>query len=331
MSSYTNVTGVPLSVAVYLATDTYDYDPQAISATSLIKPLRQLILTPRVPAEQRAVDVLQVVKSRTGHAIHDSIERAWKENYRNALKHLGYPQAVIDRVEINPDPDNLKPESIPVYLEQRVHRIIEGVKVSGKYDFVAEGRVEDFKTTTTFTWIKGTKDDDYQLQGSIYRWLNPKIITQDHMAIQFLFTDWMPGRAAADPKYPNRPTETRLIPLLSLPETENYIRNRLADFRKYKDAPESELPLCTDKDLWRSDPYFKYYKNPEKRSRSTKNFNDHDDPEQNKRDAYARKAADGNVGVVVEVPGQVIACRYCSAFAVCTQKDALVREGSLIL
>ena len=326
MSAYTNATGVPLSIAVYLATDNYDYDPNCISASTLIKPVRQTILAARVPANQRQVDVLSLVKSKTGSAIHDSIEQSWLKHYKLAMLKLGYPQEVIERIHINPSTEDLKEDTIPVYMEQRAYRQVGDVTVSGKFDFVAEGRVEDFKTTSTFTYIKDTKDEDYQLQGSIYRWLNPTIITEDHMAIQFIFTDWMPGKAAADPMYPKRCTEQRLIPLLSLDDTEAFIVGRLDQIKTKWHAPDEELPLCTDAELWRKDPEFKYYKNPDpaKRSRSTKNFD-------TAAEAYQRRAEDGNVGVVIEVPGQVIACKYCRAFPVCKQKDALIANGSLIL
>lgn len=325
MLAYTNGTGVPLSVAVFLATDHYDHDPSAISATTLLRPIRQTILGSRVPEDLAQVDILSLVKSRMGTAIHDGIERAWKQNYVRAMKSLGYPDHVIERVVVNPEPGTELPEdAIPVYMENREYRTLNGVTISGKYDFVAEGRLEDFKSTTTYTWINSNKDEDYCLQGSIYRWLNPKIITQDHMAIQFIFTDWMPGRAMQDPNYPNRPIEPRLIPLMSLDKTEEYIAGRLEDLQRYRDVAEEELPLCSDKDLWRKDPTFKYYKNPEKRQRSTKNFD-------NAADAYDRLAQDGNVGVVVEVPGQVTACHYCKAFPICSQKDSLIANGSLQL
>lgn len=321
MPQYTNLTNVPLSVAVFLATDHYDHDPTAISATALLKPIRQVVLAPRVPEAQAPTDITQLVKSRLGTAIHDGIEKAWVGHYERAMRALGYPQEIINRVVINPDPDNLPEDAIPVYMEQRAYREIDGRRVSGKYDFVAEGRIEDFKSTSTFTWTKGKKDKDYQLQGSIYRWLNPKIVTEAHMAIQFFFMDWMAGRAA-EPNYPSRQVEQKLIPLLPLDETEEFIRDRLRLFDRYKNADQSDIPLCTDDELWRSEPQFKYYKNPEKLTRSTKNFD-------NAAEAYQRKATDGNVGVVVEIPGQVKACNYCAAFPVCTQKDQLIADGSL--
>lgn len=325
MPTYTNGTGVSLPVAVFLATDDYDYEPDTISATSLIKPIRQLVLASRVPMEERAVDILSLFKARMGSALHTAIENAWLKNHRGAMKALGYPDKVIERVVINPDRDKpLPPDALPVYMELRSYREIKGYKVSGKFDFAAEGRVQDFKSTSTFTWVNGTKDEDYQLQGSIYRWLNTDILTDDYMAIQFLFTDWMPGKAMNEAAYPNRPVEEKLIPLLSLDDTEQFISQKLAQYEQYKNAPEEEIPLCSDKELWRKPPAYKYYKNPQKMTRSTKNYTNRDE-------AYTRLAQDGGVGTVIEVPGQVTACKYCAAFPVCSQKDGLIADGSLQL
>ena len=98
MQTYTNETGVPLSVAVYLATDLYDYVPGVISATSLLKSVRQQVLTPRVPKSLKKTEITGVVKSRLGTSIHDGLEKAWSEGrYISAMASLGYPQAVIDR------------------------------------------------------------------------------------------------------------------------------------------------------------------------------------------------------------------------------------------
>lgn len=323
---YTNVSNVPLSMAVFLATDGYDYvdDPHYISATSLIKPLRQLILASRVKDDDVAVDITNMVASRMGAAIHDSIERAWKTNYKNALQILGYPNKVIEKVRINPEREELTDDIIPIYLEQRSLRKIGKWTIGGKFDFVGDGRVEDFKSTSTYTAINKSKDADYILQGSIYRWLNPEIITRDEMAIQFIFTDWSAAKAKSDANYPQSRVQQRVLKLKSIAETEAFIARKLRLIEQYWDAPEKDIPLCSDDDLWRSEPIFKYYKNPAKTARSTKNFED-------KQDAYQRLAEDGHVGIVIEQPGQVTACKYCPGFSLCSQKDQLVAAGDLLL
>lgn len=323
MRKYLNGADVPLSVAVFLATDSYDYEEDTVSATALIKPVRQLVLAARVPENLALVDIAGLFKSRMGTALHDGIEGAWLNNYKQAMKDLGYPNGLIKKVRVNPDPDTVEEDDIAVYLEIRSYREIHGKKVSGKFDFVAQGRVEDFKSTSVFMYTKGTKDEDFRLQGSIYRWLNPKIITEDEIAINYLLTDFMPARAANDPNYPKSPAPQRRIPLMPLEETEAFISNKLKLVEKYKDADEADIPLCSDKDLWRSDTVWKYYAK-EDAKRATKDF------KTDRAAAYTHLTQKGK-GIVKEIPGEVAACKYCKAFPVCTQKDALIADGSLKL
>lgn len=323
---FANVSEVPLALAVFLASDYYDHndDPNTISATTLLKPLRQIILPNRVPPGDGLVNLADMMASRMGSAIHDAIEKAWLTNHTVAMQSLGYPQRVIDRVLVNPEPQDITQDCFPVYLEQRLTRRVGKWTVTGKFDFIGEGRVQDFKSTSTYTYMKQTNADKYTQQGSIYRWLDPQLITQDQMDIHYIFTDWKPAMAKSDSNYPQRRFYKQTFPLLSLSETEAFIRRKLDLIDQYWDAPEDDIPHCTDEELWRSEPVFKYYKNPTKTARSTKNFD-------NKQDAYFRLAEDGGKGLIKEVPGQVTACKYCPAFAVCSQKDQLVAAGDLFL
>lgn len=328
--TYTNMTGVPLSMAVYLATDHYDHKAvgDGISATTLLKPIKQVILSKRVTGAEGIPDVIGMIKSRIGTSIHNGIKEAWLNNYAGAMRSLGYPEAIINKVVLNPPEGTDLKGKIPVYLEVRTNREIDGVKVSGEFDFLAEGGLEDHKSTGVFTFINNTKDDDYILQGSIYRWLNPEIVTKDTMGINFIFTDWSAAGARTQPdKYPKSQVLQKRYNLLPLGETENYIRKRIATLQFLWDAPEDKLPPCTDADLWRSEPVFKFYKDPTKANvkgaRSTKNF-------ATQLEANQHKAANGDVGIVKIVPGQVKACNYCPGAPVCEQRKALIASGDLV-
>jgi hypothetical protein len=325
MSVFTNQHNLGLPSALFLASDSYDYIPDVVSATSLMKPIRQQILKHRVSPENRSIDVVDLVKSRLGTAIHDSIEKAWVDPSRRelALRSLGYNAKLINRIIVNPEPEDLKPDSIPVYLERRSFKEIDGVKISGKFDFVADGAVRDFKTTGTFTWVKDTKTADYQKQLSIYRWLNQDIITSDVGSIDFFFTDWQAFKTS-DPNYPQQPVMSKQITLLTLEDTEAYVREKLQDFDRYKNEDENAIPSCTPEELWQRETTWKYYKDPlavALGKRSTKNFD-------NPGDANALAAKNG-VGTVVEVMGEVVACKYCDAYSVCSQKDNLIAQGLL--
>lgn len=315
----TNHTGISLPLAVWLAADGYDFHPgqsKAISATSLLKPVRQILLKERL-TEQDATppDLTDLIASRLGHTIHDGIEKAWTANYRDSMRKLGYPEQLIQRVAINPKV--LKEGMLPVYLEQRLYREILGYKISGKFDMIIEGEVHDFKSTSTFA-TKGTKDEDYRLQGSIYRWLNPEKVTADHMFIHFIFTDWQKHEARRNPNYPQSRVQDRRIELLSLEETEAWITNKLRALEDAADLPETEIPYCNDKDLWRGDTVWKFYLDPKKANDPTARATKSED---SLVAARAYQASKGGRGVIVEVPGKVKACSYCPAFPICSQKD----------
>ena len=327
---FANVSEVPLALAVFLASDYYDYDstPNTISATTLLKPIRQIVLPSRLAPGDGLVNLADMMNNRMGSAIHDGIEKAWLTNYQVAMKALGYPQRIIDRIRINPSDDQLNDDVIPVYLEQRLKRQFGKWIITGKFDFIGEGRVQDFKSTSVWTYKNQVNSDKYTQQGSIYRWLDPKKIYVDEMDIHYIFTDWKAGMQRSDPNYPPRRFHRQSFPLMPLKETERFIGSKVALIEQYMDAPEETLPLCDDEELWRSEPVFKYYKNPTNANkpggRSTKNFD-------TRQEALLRFSEDGNVGYVKEVPGQVTACKYCPAFGACTQKDALIASGDLIM
>ena len=319
---YSNQTNLPTAIAVWLAHDTYDKAEAGLSATSLLKPVRQVILSQRIPEGAGITDVSGLIKSRIGTAIHDAIERAWLSEYlEDTLKSLGASDKAVSRVTVNPE--TVDRPCYPIYLELRSSKEVLGVKVTGKFDFIENGKLIDFKTTSTFAYTSGNKDEDYVMQGSIYRWLNPEIITDEFMDICFIFTDWQKNRYLSDPRnYPSSQIISRSFKLHSAAFVQSYVEERVRTLIRLQDVPEKDLPLCTDKELWRKPDTFKYYKNPQKQTKSTANFD-------NLNDANRRFLEDGAVGLVKTVKGGVSACLYCSAFTVCTQKDKLIESGEL--
>jgi hypothetical protein len=322
----TNTSGISLPLAVWLAHDEYDYIQGVenyISVTTLMKPLRQIILPSRIPTQEVELDVQDMIATSMGHALHDSIEKAWKRGYKRALKLLGHPEELIERVAINPTDEERRASNhmIPVYIEQRSMREIDGYTIGGKFDMVTEGIVNDNKSTSVWAWINGTRDDEHRLQMSLYRWLDAgqpvRKITEDFGQINYIFTDWSKAQARTNPKYPKR-VETKNIALMSLQDTENWIRRRIAEIETNKHLHETQLPECTDEELWRSAPQFKYYADAAKANtpgaRSTKNFD-------SLNEARKFMAEKGGVGTIKTIPGEVKRCGYCQAFDICSQKD----------
>ena len=323
----TNDNGISLPLAVWLLHDEYDYnnDEKYISATSLLKATKQIILSKRIPSSDRTADVVDFLASRFGHAVHDSIEKAWRsDKLPSMMKRLGYPDKVADNLVVNPSDEFLKanPDTIPVWIEQRSIKEVtlpDGTKwkIGGKFDMVLDGRLFDTKTTSVYAYLKGNKDDDYGLQGGIYKWLNEDKITSEHVFIQFLFTDWQRSQSKQNPNYPQHKALEYPVVMPSHADVESFIIGKVHELSRLWDAPEDKIPDCTDKELWRSEPQFKYYSDPEKakdpNARSSKNFD-------NLAEANAHMNEKGK-GTVVTKLGEPKACEYCPAFDICKQKD----------
>ena len=313
MARLTNSHGIPLALALWAVDDDYDYndDPSYISATSLLKPLREITLRPRVPFELKKVeDVADYLARAMGNSIHAGVEIAWTHRYVRNLRKLGYDEDTIAMVQINP-PKPI-PGTIPVYIEQRATRQVGKWTIGGKFDLCIEGVLHDTKTTSTFKYRKGDTKD-YMLQGSIYRWLHRDKITSDVIRICFVFTDWQAFRAKQDPDYPQTKVLSIDVPLMSIEETETWILQRLSLIEQFSGVPERQLPACTPEELWVEPTQYKYYSDPMKTERATKDF------KTDKAGAYAYLASKGK-GIVKEIVGTPKRCGYCSAFPICTQR-----------
>ncbi len=314
---FTNEHNISLPIAIWLMYDDYDYidKPNYISATTLMSPLKQYILAKRIPEDERVYDVYDFMASSLGSSIHAGIEKAWAEAGGSLMKKLGYPEHICDRIVVNPTDDYLKahPDALPVWMEQRAFKEIDGWTVGGKKDMILDGRLFDNKSTSVWTYIFNSNEKQYTEQGSILRWLEPEKITDEFIYINFVFTDWQKAMTSrAD--YPQQRTLEKPYPLMPVDVTEEYIRNKLAQIVKYRDADEADMPPCSDEDLWRSAPQYKYYADPAKTDgRSTKNFD-------SLAEANQFRAEKGK-GVVITKPGEVKRCHYCKAFAICKQRE----------
>lgn len=314
---FSNLHNLPLPIAIFLASNDYDgyKEGKAISATGLLRSVRQTILSSRI--EARCIDVSSLIAARMGSAYHSAIEQSLLSPRLNeVLASLG----VKSSLAINPSGlEEIPQGAIPVYVETRTEKDFLGWTISGKFDLIFNGVVEDFKSTSVYTYLNQNNRDKYILQGSIYRWLNPALVTKDYMRIHYLFTDWSVRHAKQIPQR----ILSQEFPLLSLQETEQYISRKLKELDIWFSKPEEEIPPCSGEELWRRPSKWKYFSS-ETSQRSSKNFDD-------SFEAQLYLSQKKYKGLIREVPGEVIACRYCPAFALCSQKDRYLASGELKL
>lgn len=318
----TNENNIDLAVAVWLLQDGYqsgaDVAPEGelLSVTTLLKPTKQLILGRQVDRSMESYDVSDMIASRMGHAIHDSIERAWTSGtWKQALRKLNYPEKIIQSIRVNPDPATIKEGEIPVYLEQRGFLEFEDIILTGQLDFSIGGAYRDVKSTSTFSYTSSNKDEDYILQGSLYRMIMPELIQSDIMRILFVFTDWQKFRAKQNADYPQTKAVHKEYKLMSIEDTKKWLSAKLADIRANAGLSQDKMVRCNDKQLWRSDDQYKYYTTQaaaDKGGRCARNL-------PTEAEAIAHVQSKGK-GVYIKVPGEVKACEYCPAYPICEQR-----------
>lgn len=314
-----NDSKMSLPLQLFMIHSDYDQIPgdNYISATALLKPIKSTILSRRV--EGSSMDLLDLVAAAVGTASHDRLEKSFlKNNYIKNMHKLGIPQNVINRVRINPE--KVDENDIPIYLEKRTVKKLGKWKIGGKFDFVAEGTVRDLKTTKVFSWMKGDFND-YIMQGSIYRWLNPDIITEDIMYIDFIFTDWKAHEQETKAGYPQYAAQSKPFNMMSYDATEVWLRKQLTKLEYYWDKEQSELPKCNRSELWQNPEKYAYYKNPLGK-RATKVF-------ESLADANIRLNKDGNVGKIDTRRSTPKRCNYCSAKPICHQAQDFILLGLL--
>jgi hypothetical protein len=231
---------------------------------------------------------------------------------------MGYPDAVVEGVEVNPETPN--EDMTQVYIELRNERPLGNWIISGCVDMIADFHAHDVKSTTVGMYLKGTKDEDYSKQLSMYRWIMPDKITEARAFVDFLFKDWSLIKSFHTPDYPAIPVLQHPVMLLSVHETESFMESKLNQLDSLKDAPEPDLPLCTDKELWRDPPAFQYFSKITN-TRATKNF-----PTQTEANGHLLSKG---TGVIKMKPNKAMACLWCNVRGTCSQYADLVANNQI--
>jgi hypothetical protein len=271
MGTLTNVHNLPAAIVAAVQNDPY-VGGGDISTTKLIDSPRVRVLGGK-HKDQITVDVSERVWALLGQAVHTILERA-----------------------------GLRQEGMVV--EERLYANVDGWQVSGQVDsmHLEMQKLSDYKVTTV--WKKGGSDG-WTRQLNVLRWLahqNGHTITT--LEVIGIFRDWRKSEALRDPSYPQSAIQTIHVPLWTLEEAEDYVRERVAIHRAASNGIDIQ---CTDEERWMSPSKFALMKDGAKRAVRV-----------------ADRAEDlGEAGEgysIVERKGEAKRCQmYCDVSAWCTQ------------
>jgi len=237
------------------------------------------------------IDVEDLIASRYGTAIHDSVEKVGLAGCKQ---------------------------------EERLRKSVKNRVVTGKFDILKEvgpkkWQLIDVKSTSVWTFIYGSRDEDYRKQLSIYRWL--AVQSQYDVAqvarVWFIFTDWSHAKAKLDPDYPQTRIIIKEVELWGDDQTLSYIGGRIDILENTASQDQSEMAKCTDEELWET---WAVQKKGAKRA-----FKVH----KVEVEAKTQLAALSEEYEIVHRPGKVARCRYCTARKFCNQYTELVEAGRI--
>lgn len=301
MIKYTNRAELPKVIRDWLSHDSYDgYTAKAnvISATTVLKSPKKAFLdkVAKEKDEHIEVDVQQRSASRTGTAVHDSIEKFIEDT----------------------NPDNVR-------AEERHKRTIDvdGVEyiVSAKFDCIEDRVMMDWKNTSPFAHNDLKKMEDWKHQLSICRWaVEPKLGKLKNYGVIVAFFKGF-SQPTADKQapfnYPTFPVQPYNFELLSYKETEEFIRKKIREKAKVTSLAEANSIICSSEDLWTVGGKYKYFSKPEN-TRATK-------VSDNLAELQKLRATKG--GIIIEPAPK--ACTYCDGRDDCKQYQGFVKRGLL--
>ena len=307
-TKFTNNSGIPKELAIFAIYHAAQYDGKPTTATNLsvsdfLTPMRKLIYKIQSPEITELTDVSYIMKSAKGTAMHSGLEAAlaWYGGYKQEI---------------------------------RSQKVIDGVVVSGKFDLIdlETNTLKDLKHVSSYTYkklmldIEKIKDMDnsmsikerleyiptytkFQLQMSMYKWLNPELNLNPYGDIIFSLND-----GGGMERYPI--DNFHRFPLLLDEEIEEFIENRVAIIKQH--LADGTLPLCSDSERGFSPAEYKLQRvSPTNHQLTTvrgSKFNNY----AKFREFVIKSGRPGDVEQITEA--KYTLCNYCNYSSICTQE-----------
>lgn len=237
-TQFTNNTNIPKELAIFAIFHSASYDGKPTTATNMsvsdfLTPMRKLLYKIKNPPTTELQDVAYIMKSAKGTSMHAGLEAAleWYGGYKQEI---------------------------------RSEKIVDGVTVSGKFDLIdlETNTLKDLKNVSNFAYKKLMEDmqklqtldntlniyermkaiptySKYQIQLSMYKWLNPDLNLKPWGDIIFSLNDG-PGLE----RYPI--DNFHRFPLLLDEEIEAFVKQHIATMKQH--LADGTMPLCSDED-----------------------------------------------------------------------------------
>jgi hypothetical protein len=197
--------------------------------------------------------------------------------------------------------------------EERVYMDILGRKISGQVDHYKDCVITDYKVTSAWTLVYGSRVKEWEEQLNMYAYL---LRASDHVVkrirIVAILRDWDKNKAKQNHDYPQSPIQIIPITLWDEAEQKCYIEGRVYEQVRNEELSDIELIECTPEEMWEQPSKYAIMKEGAKRA--TKVCETLEEAESN---------LEGLKGTyeVVKRPGKRTRCEdgYCAVAQFCSQ------------
>lgn len=195
----------------------YQYKDKQYSVTTILKDVREILLTRRHndEIEQDVADMIWLI---FGTAVHKVLEDSKEEDTEFKEEHF------VEEVE-------------------------NGYKLSGQADLynAKEKMITDYKTCSVWKVIYNDWDD-YRKQLLMYAWAFRKMgFEVEKGQIVAVIKDHSKTKAKIDSNYPQYPVYKKVFEFTDkdFEEIEIFIKDKFKEIAKYENVPDDELPICS--------------------------------------------------------------------------------------
>lgn len=217
----------------FLFQDYYDLkDKDIISATTLLKPVQEIILTKKY-FDEIEINASECLWRLLGSAVHSVLDKMYEGNNLNIKR------------------------------EERLFYKINDIIISGKYDLIMNNKLYDYKYTNVWTIILKSRVEDWIKQVSIYRWLYYKVnneLLNDNGIITVILRDWN-KRDILINNYPQSPIFEISIILEDVEEIEKFIIDKIDKIKLAQILDDNGLFTnypCSKEERWYNEKFQKY-------------------------------------------------------------------------
>ena len=233
----TNKLGLPQPF-VDAVTKEYQYKDKQYSVTSMLKDVREILLTRR-HNEEIEQDVADMIWLIFGTAVHKVLEDSKEADTEFKEEHF------IEEVE-------------------------NDYKLSGQADLynAEEKMVTDYKTCSCWKVIYNDWED-YRKQLLMYAWAFRKMgFEVEKGQIVAVIKDYSKTKAKVDSNYPQYPVYKKIFNFTEQDfiEIEEFIKSKFAKIQKYENTPDDELPICSEEARWNDGDKYAVKKKGNKRA-----------------------------------------------------------------